>query len=98
MIIQNKTTPTDCESFRKYKNQELVKIVSSISGLRDCAETKTGIFCKNSTVLKLKSSIRAFNVIKMSARNGDTYKLVDRITFEKGKTSCVKTEILVQKY
>lgn len=98
MVIQNNTMATDCESYRKIKNKEIVRIVSSVTGLKDCAEIYPGVICKNATVLKLKDALRSFNVIKMTSRSGDTYRVVSRTSFEKGRISCIRADIIVRKY
>lgn len=98
MVIQNNTTPVDCKSYKKIKNREIVKMISTLSGLKDCEKYKQGVVCKNTTIMKLKDSVRSIGLIRQTSTNMNQYQIVEKIVFENGAVSCIKSQAEGRKY
>lgn len=98
IVIQNSTTAVDCRNYKKIMNREIVKMVSALSGLRECEKFKPGITCRNSTLFKLKDTLRSIDLIKQTTRDRDKYTIVQKIIFENGAESCIKSEAVSRKY
>lgn len=96
--LQNNTSAVDCKSYKKIKNREVVRMISAINGFSECENFKPGLVCKNTTIFKLKETLRIVNLIRQTSRNGNIYEIVDRIVFENGAISCIKAEAVSWKY
>lgn len=91
----NMSRELGCKNLKKIVDQDLVKTIMVLNGLRLCNEQKSGVQCRNSTIFKYdESGGKTLKMLMMTATAGDVYRMKDTVIFEKGQ-SCVDVKVKV---
>jgi hypothetical protein len=90
-------TSENCSAMKKFIDQELVRTIWTINGIRLCEDFMKGIRCYNGTIFKYKKFRRAISLMTMTAKQGDIFRVYDKVTFENGKKSCVDINVVLNK-
>lgn len=97
MKLYNFTNSGDCKSLKKKQTNEFMKVILTFNGLRICDNYKLGVHCLNSTIFTETNPKNAFQMLSITAKTGDIFRLVDNIVFENGGKSCITSIIEVRK-
>lgn len=99
MMLFNFTGVSEsCSALKKYREQELVKTIWTINGLRLCDDFKKGVRCYEGKIFKYRKINRTFSLVSMTVKDGDMLRVHDKITFENGKESCTDVNIVAMKF
>lgn len=93
----NMTKELGCKNLRKGSDQDFVKTMLILNGLRPCDEQKVGISCRNSTIFKLENGEKIFKLLMMASSAGEVYRVIDKVIFEGGRSSCLEIKTVVMK-
>lgn len=101
MKVYNFTNSGECKSLKKIRNNEIMKMILVFNGLRACDEYKQGIHCSGSSqksnLVSIVNSKRTLEMMSLTAKIGDTFRMIDRITFENSGKSCMSMKFVVKK-
>lgn len=101
MKVYNFTNSGECKSMKKSRNNDIMKIILTLNGLRACDEFKLGVRCSGSSttspLVSVSSSKRTLEMMSLTAKTGDTFRMTDRIAFENGGISCTSMKFVVMK-
>lgn len=81
----------------KGKNQELIKTIMVMNGVRGINKTEIGVRCYNNSRLKYENSAKTIKLLAMTSKNGEMFKIIDKASLNVGQ-SCIKTKLVAQKY